>query len=560
MRGPTFIFCKRCGAVTRPGICTTCGFDHNAPERAENALSKDASFDGERTDTVSSENILSDTISSENELSDMNVSQEDTMTSAVTSENMDADEKNATLEEKKDENDVIELKKEDVKKALNNQKKANDNKKKTNPWVYIIGIGAPVLFVLICITIVFFSIVVPFVNEVVKETKRLAANNASSQVVSESASEEKEDDDAESESDILDGDEDKGLYGEREIARVSIPDSFDFSKYSQNAETYSDTTNMKQCPFFANGYSNSFGSDHTNVSKDSMTPPYILKFEECIDTGCEYQLVPHYLNYKDKVKGIDVSASILYYQIESDEIPNLEELNRQIYYLTCNELFSYLAYGSNYSEYSNISFSTDSICTYNDDDKLSILLDVVVNVDLTDYDGTQYPSNQESYICAINADVVQGRILDNNRMINTDEAYAKLFRQRCCDQNGYDIQALNDMSDKTLSQFLSSPNSSVFFFTPLGLEVGYLYRGSGGTGMFTGWMTITMMDYMDYILDDYRDLFEGKEERIESSEESGQMGTGEEPSEEEESEENSQEDESFITSSEKSSASGSNVF
>lgn len=548
MRGPTYIFCKRCGAVTRPGICATCGYDHNAPETTENELSENISSEGELSENVSFKDELSETafLERESEVT-TNILENNSMDTGAASENTETDKMASSSEKVSGEQEVIELNKEDVKKVLDN------NRKKTKPWVYLVGIGVPVFIVLTCIIIVFVSIVVPFVSEVMKETKRLASNQASSQTVSESASasEETDDDDAESESEILDGEEDKGLYGEREIARVTIPDSFDFSKYAQNAETYSDTTDMKQCPFYANGYSNSFGSNHTNVSKDSMTPPYILEFEECIDTECEYKLVPHYLYYKDKVKGIDVTASILYYQIESDEIPNLEELNQKIYDLTCNELFSYLAYGSNYSEYSNITFTTDSLCTYNDEDKLSILLDVIVDVDLTDYDGTQYPSNQESYICSINADVVQGRILDNNRILNTDEAYAKLFRQRCCDQNGYDIQALNDMSDKTLSKFLSSPNSSVYFFTPLGLEVGYLYRGSGGTGMFTGWMTITMMDYMDYILDDYRELFEGKEERIEIPEESGQMGVSEETSGEDESEDSSKVDEGTITSSEK---------
>lgn len=547
MSGPTFIFCRRCGAVTKPGICTTCGYDHDAPveEYEDNDLESnyengDEPVSLDKVDSNSEDLITASdndqTFEQGNETPD-NENEAVLETSAISEEEFNNSNENIdTLEaseEIKQENTTSENYETPIVQK--------SGKKKTGFWVYLLGIGIPVVAVLICLLIVVLTVVIPIAGTVFFTASNLG-HNSSQVLASEEESEEEDSDngDASDIDDILDGTVDQGLYGERNTARVYFSNGFDINKYTKGADSYSDTTDERRDIYLKNGYSSSFGTDHTNRERDYFDPPYILQFEESIDENCSYQLERHFLHYENTLKGIEVTANIAYYQIVSDDIPNLEYLNRQIYEQSCNEFFVYLRNGSIYGEYKNITFNTDSFLTYNDEDKLSILLDIEVEVDNADYSGTTYPTVDNTYIYGINADLVDGDIIDNVNIINVDADFAKAFRKQCCEQNGYDIQALNDMSDKTLIKYLSSPNSSIYFLTPLGLEVGYLYRGSSSGGSSTGWMTITLMDYNDLLKDNYRDLFEGTKERKEVATEETTEDNSEENSSEDVSENDSE--------------------
>ena len=129
----------------------------------------------------------------------------------------------------------------------------------------------------------------------------------------------------------------------------------------------------------------------------------------------------------------------------------------------------------------------DSFIPYNDGEKMSILLDV--NTYLDGY-------REEHYIYAINIDLVNGEIMDNASILKIDEDFGAMFRERNNAQNGEDVIAVVNCTDKELADLLSNPDTNIVFFSPYGMEVGINYMADGYSW---GWVSITLSDYEDYL-------------------------------------------------------------
>lgn len=97
-------------------------------------------------------------------------------------------------------------------------------------------------------------------------------------------------------------------------------------------------------------------------------------------------------------------------------------------------------------------------------------------------------------VTSINIDIENGFILENDQILNIDENFAKDFRERSERQNGT-VEALDYMSAYEVYDFISDVNSNIIFYTPLGMEVGFIYKMEDKMG----YVTATYTDYEKYL-------------------------------------------------------------
>lgn len=273
----------------------------------------------------------------------------------------------------------------------------------------------------------------------------------------------------------------------RELDRLDLS-GFDWEAYADASMVYSDTSDGSKDLFLNKDYVSTFGTNHDNHSSSEFSGEFFEAFCDCIDTSYDYRLERHFVDYSNVHDDIIVNGKIAYIQFAGDIIPNEDKINQQIMELTMNDFWGYLdGQKAYYSSYSEITFMVDSFIPYNDGEKMSILLDVNI------YDGDY---RDEHYIYAINIDLVNGEIMDNDSIIEVNGELVDLFRERNDAQNGTDVYGVVNATDAQIAEFLSSPDTNIVFFTPYGMEIGYNYESVEASW---GWVTITLPEYEDYI-------------------------------------------------------------
>jgi hypothetical protein len=61
------------------------------------------------------------------------------------------------------------------------------------------------------------------------------------------------------------------------------------------------------------------------------------------------------------------------------------------------------------------------------------------------------------------------------------------------------------MTSDDIKDILNNPDSAFCFFTPIGLEIGINYEDAD-SGSLMGWSTISIMEYNDYVEDQFKDM------------------------------------------------------
>ena len=111
------------------------------------------------------------------------------------------------------------------------------------------------------------------------------------------------------------------------------------------------------------------------------------------------------------------------------------------------------------------------------------------------FDQKFYLNNQSMPgLSAINIDVETGTILKKEQQFNYSTRLAERFRKQCQKQNGLELSE-NEWPTEMLRKLLSS-DGGIFFYTPVGLEIGFNYNGVNNQ---FGWMTATIKDYEEYL-------------------------------------------------------------
>ncbi|MBR4581175.1 MAG: hypothetical protein IKO32_08070 [Lachnospiraceae bacterium] len=438
-----FIFCPRCGGLMEPPVCNICGFDMRpAPE--ETAIPNQAG-DGSSPDMQGAQNAAQPRFVPNQNAQGQNPSAQGAIPP--------------------------------IKAA-----KKEDPKKKKKIWIPIAIAGTVILILaILCGPLVSTIGVIGRMINTKKTAQNTQVTSSSKPKTSQSESED--------DSELPENTE----YVMRHFGRFDHI-GLDASFYENMADcTYNSSSGVFD-PFLSQSDevetwldSSVFDSTHKNYTVDEIGPDYYEPFVDSIDEVSyseQYQISRKYFFYDDLMGSYRIQASVAYPEL-SGNIPNLTVLNAQIYDRCTSDLLNYLNGSSPYSQYvfEKIVFIADSYITYNDGKKMSILLDCAVHTD-------DYWNCLDSYIYAINVDLEKGEIIENDEIINIDEAFAKQFRERCLVQNNSN-SALDPLTDKEIASYLSSKENNIIFFTPIGLEVGMHYLGKDDI-LARGWMTITL--------------------------------------------------------------------
>ena len=265
-----------------------------------------------------------------------------------------------------------------------------------------------------------------------------------------------------------------GIQEEIQTERSFAPD---LSKEKEVEETAGED------PFLADGYVNMWGGDHVNYDRDSFQTTYYESICDSIDYNVTYGINREYYEYISE-EG-NVTFKVAYIQLEGD-IPNLETLNEKIRESTCYYVDSYFESYQESEDYQGyIEYFSDSYIPYNDENKLSIVLDENWSID----------GDSGFSLYGINIDLTSGMILENSSVITISDEFADIFRSKSDLQNGTGISGLDNITNEELVQYLTDDSSSIIFFTPIGLELGYNYTVSD----YSGWVTVSFDEYEKYI-------------------------------------------------------------
>lgn len=346
-------------------------------------------------------------------------------------------------------------------------------KKKSHWWIWLLVIGLLLFFGII----IFIFVIIAFFAFSVAEEPASVTVQPSAVVTSEY--------------DVPDSpgssDTSSVVILGRDLERLDLS-GFDWEAYADASMVYSDTSDGSKDLFLNKDYASTFGTNHDNHSQSEFTGEFFEAFCDCIDTSYDYRLERHFVDYSNVHDNVIVNGKIAYIQFAGNKIPNEDKINQQIMELTMNDFWGYLDGRKSYYSYdSELTFMVDSYIPYNDGEKMSILLDVNI------YDGDY---RDEHYIYAINIDLVNGEIMDNDSIITVTGDLVDLFRERNDAQNGTDVYGVVNATDAQIAEFLSSSDTNIIFYTPYGMEIGYNYESAEASW---GWVTITLPEYEDYI-------------------------------------------------------------
>lgn len=196
-----------------------------------------------------------------------------------------------------------------------------------------------------------------------------------------------------------------------------------------------------------------------------------------IRTDLDYSI--KWENYEYEGNNEYVMIAVDYPVIEGD-VPNRDILNEMI----ANEVVYFEEYFNEYSQYMLdgeifVVYSEGNV-TYMDEEKMSIVFTETIYSDYW----------QDTDLYCINIDMENGVVLNNSSILEVNKDFAVDFRIRSREQNG-SVSALDYMTDQEMIYYLSNNDTSIIFYTPLGMEVGINYGES--------YVTVTYKDYEEFL-------------------------------------------------------------
>ena len=442
-----YVFCPRCGAVTKPGVCTNCGYTINREEINENAESGQA--EKETYETI------------------------------------------YTGPAKK-------------------QPEPNKNKS-SKGWIIGLIIGVAVIAVIVFLLIIliaaaFLPIIIKGVyNTSQPQTTVTAPNNNNNPVTNlfpdidiDTDTDTDTDDDSDGLSDIYDPESDEYYYATTIEGLYSGTSKFDYDKFMNeivpSANEYWDESAEDTFDYYINGsYTSYLKSEvsHNFIERDGFATPY---YEYLVDSYIEndkYDVERRIIRYEGECNGLFINAYCAYYRLSSDTI-DFTETNEILRNQAISELYEYIlkkSKSNTSSEAFNYTLYTDAVITFNNDEIISI-----------GYSTTSYENNDidNFYIHGINVEVRNGKVMDNTAILKFDDDFSKFFVERSNIQNSY-VDSINYSDPSDITKVFRDDDALILLFTPLGVEVGINYRYQYSYG----WVTVTINDFEPYFLHQY---------------------------------------------------------
>ena len=198
------------------------------------------------------------------------------------------------------------------------------------------------------------------------------------------------------------------------------------------------------------------------AGQDSSLPYYSGPYNAFRD-DLSYELVFREETYRSD--DVEVQLVVEYPQIISGDVPNYDYINQALRY-------DYDYFHNFFTEDvkpfmdrdSIFQVSIDSHVTYMDESILSVVFVERVRINLEND-----PFSMVNYFC-MNFDLETGVLLEDTELLWLDENFAADFRRREAWENGE--EALTNYSDEEILKMLKDPAYLVVFYTPMGMEVG----------------------------------------------------------------------------------------
>jgi hypothetical protein len=209
---------------------------------------------------------------------------------------------------------------------------------------------------------------------------------------------------------------------------------------------------------------------------------YYSTFHNDIDTELYYQI-----DFETKERNLPEENLEMFgtFPVISGGIKNQEDINAYIEDLALY-VWNYYSTEIEESEDKPLDWywQMNSYVTYTSETVMSVVIEET------------WASEESWYmnITSINIDVENGFILENDQILNIYEEFAENFITRSNIQNG-SVEVLEYMSPYEVYDFLSDSNSNIIFYTPLGMEVGFIYVLDDTMG----YVTATYQDYEKYL-------------------------------------------------------------
>lgn len=228
--------------------------------------------------------------------------------------------------------------------------------------------------------------------------------------------------------------------------------------------------------------------DYPNYSKEDFTGRYYQDVVDCIDESVSYEVKREFQDVLDAKNNVSIYTS--YIQLDGN-IPGLDEINRLL-----KEEATYFV--NNYEENktdihamleetgTGVQAELKSYVTYNTESIIS----VVVREDISL--GYMY---RDVALRSININLDTGTVLENTSILKLEDGFGQEFRERSNAQNGISESGIEAFSNDEIESMLNDEEALIIFYTPMGMEIGYNYKGES----ILGWITVTMQDYEKYV-------------------------------------------------------------
>lgn len=199
---------------------------------------------------------------------------------------------------------------------------------------------------------------------------------------------------------------------------------------------------------------------------------YYLELTDSIRDDLSYSV--DFVDYEVSDIENNVSIWIQYAQIEGTA-PYVDEINE---YLKDGAMF--YADTFNDMQATDLTLSVATYVTYMDEELLSVVVDERYN----------YQEDGKYNLYCMNFDLTTGTYLYNTDIIEVSDELVNAFKKQSDYQNG-ELSAVHQFSDEEIQDFMSQEDTLILYYTPVGLEVGYVYQD--------GWISVTFKDYEKYL-------------------------------------------------------------
>ncbi len=309
---------------------------------------------------------------------------------------------------------------------------------------------------------------------------------------------DKENDDKEN--DDKENDDTKDQEDSLTIRPYDSDDSvFDYNKFNDEIITGSnefwDESKGEDDLFVHGNYSaySQSGSSHDFAARDSFTTPYYGYITNSYVKNDNYDVERRTIRYEGEVNGVYYNAYCGYYTLSADNV-DFTAVNEGLRNKCLERIEDYIR-NSKDAAGTYVTIYVDSIVTFNNDDVFSAA-----------YDTNVYSNNVISTfsISSVNIDVKNAAVMDNTKILKLDDDFSKFFIERSNTQNRW-VESINKSDVADVTKVFNDDDSLILYFTPLGVEVGinYKYKTDSYGSDYVGWVTITLNDFDNYLSGNY---------------------------------------------------------